>query len=74
MISIVVAMDEQGLIGSNGVMPWTCPMDLQHFKALTLHHDLIMGRKTYEGLPKILHGRNIHTKHTCGNSFKSLSS
>lgn len=60
MISIVVAMDEHRLIGNKGHMPWYCPADLQHFKKLTLHHNIVMGKTTYEGLPKTLEERIIH--------------
>ena len=54
MISIVVAMDANQLIGANHKMPWHCPADLAHFRQLTLHHHLLMGRVTYEHLPKRL--------------------
>lgn len=60
MISIVAAMDEQCLIGNKGSMPWHCPADLQHFKNLTLHHDIVMGRTTYEGLANTLKERTVH--------------
>lgn len=43
MISIVVAMDANQLIGANHKMPWHCPADLAHFRQLTLHHHLLMG-------------------------------
>ena len=54
MISVVVAMDANQLIGANHKMPWHCPADLAHFRQLTLHHHLLMGRVTYEHLPKRL--------------------
>lgn len=55
--SIVVAYDDVGGIGKNGMLPWRIPGDLQHFKALTTcapegkQNAIIMGRKTWESLP-----------------------
>ena len=60
MISNVVAMDANQLIGANHKMPWHCPADLAHFRQLTLHHHLLMGRVTYEHLPKRLDHRILH--------------
>lgn len=50
MISIIVAMDRQGGIGYQNVMPWSIPGELKQFKALTLHHSVVMGRKTFESI------------------------
>ena len=60
MISIVAAMDPNRLIGRNHSMPWSCPADLAHFRQLTLHHHLLMGRRTYEHLSKPLDQRILH--------------
>ena len=60
MISIVVAMDANQLIGANNKMPWICPAYLALFRQLTLHHHLLMGRVTYEHLPKRLDHRILH--------------
>lgn len=49
-ISLVVAMDKNRLIGSNGKMPWRLPADTRYFRNLTMHHTVVMGRKTYESL------------------------
>lgn len=54
MISLIVAHDEHFCIGKNGWMPWDLKEDLQHFKALTLNHKIVMGRKTFAGLKKAL--------------------
>jgi dihydrofolate reductase len=51
-ISIIVAAAENGVIGSGGAMPWRMPSDLRHFRALTLGKPVIMGRKTWQSLPK----------------------
>lgn len=54
MISLIVAHDEGLCIGKEGWMPWDLKEDLQHFKALTLNHNIVMGRKTFSGLKKAL--------------------
>lgn len=51
-IAIIVALDEQNGIGRNGGLLCHLPADLKHFKELTTGHSIIMGRKTYESLPK----------------------
>ncbi|HHV87029.1 MAG TPA: dihydrofolate reductase [Petrimonas sp.] len=51
-IAIIVALDEQNGIGRNGKLLCHLPGDLKHFKELTTGHSVIMGRKTYESLPK----------------------
>jgi len=51
MLSIVVAMDRNRLIGCGNALPWRLPADLRHFKAVTMGKPIIMGRKTWESLP-----------------------
>ncbi|MEA4917432.1 dihydrofolate reductase [Proteiniphilum sp.] len=51
-IAIIVALDEHNGIGRNGELLCHLPEDLKHFKQLTTGHSIIMGRKTYESLPK----------------------
>lgn len=51
MIAFVWAQDENGVIGLDGGMPWHLPNDLKIFKKITSNHTVVMGRKTYEGLP-----------------------
>lgn len=55
--SIIVAAAENGAIGSRGVMPWHLPADLRYFKSVTVGHDVIMGRKTFESIGRPLPGR-----------------
>ena len=50
-INLIWAQDENGGIGKQGRLPWHLPEDLKNFKRLTLHHPVIMGRITWEGLP-----------------------
>lgn len=56
-ISILVAMASNRVIGRKNALPWHLPADLKHFKALTMGHGIIMGRKTYESIGKPLPGR-----------------
>ena len=51
MISIVVAYDENFLIGDGPKIPWKLPEDMKHFKETTEGHTVIMGRKTWESIP-----------------------
>ena len=56
-VSLIVAMAKNRVIGINNTLPWHLPADLKHFKALTMGHHMIMGRKTYESIGKPLPGR-----------------
>lgn len=59
MITLIAAMNKHRTLGLNGTMPWRNKEDLQHFKDYTMNKTVVMGRVTYEGLPKKLEGRNI---------------
>ena len=52
MISLILARADNGVIGNKGGLPWRLPDDLRRFKALTMGKPIIMGRKTWESLPK----------------------
>jgi len=56
-VFLVAAVAANGIIGAGGKLPWHLPQDLKHFKALTLGHPVIMGRKTWESLGRPLPGR-----------------
>ncbi len=56
-ISIIVAVSENNVIGKRNKMPWYIPLDLKHFKEITMGHHILMGRKTYESIGKALPGR-----------------
>jgi len=56
-LAIIVAMSRNRTIGINNTLPWRCPEDLKRFKALTMGHHLIMGRKTFDSIGKPLPGR-----------------
>jgi len=53
----VVAIGRNGVIGRDGGLPWPPTGDLRHFKALTMGHPLVMGRRTYESIGRPLPGR-----------------
>lgn len=57
MISLIVAHDEQRVIGYENGMPWHLPGDLKYFKEQTMGKPIIMGRKTFESIGKPLPGR-----------------
>ena len=56
-LSIIVAMAKNRVIGADGGIPWHLPEELKRFKSLTLGHHLIMGRKTWESIGRLLPGR-----------------
>ncbi|HUW26798.1 MAG TPA: dihydrofolate reductase [Gallionella sp.] len=56
-LSIIVAMAINRTIGINNTLPWRIPEDLKHFKALTMGHHMIMGRKTFDSIGRPLPGR-----------------
>ena len=51
-IALVVARAENGVIGADGGLPWRLPDDLRRFKEITLGRPIIMGRKTWDSLPR----------------------
>lgn len=56
-ISIIVAMDEKRGIGKNNSLMWRIPGELPRFKQITMGHPIIMGRKTFESIGRVLAGR-----------------
>jgi dihydrofolate reductase len=56
-IVLVAAVGENGVIGRDGGLPWRLPSDLRRFRAFTLGHPVVMGRKTYAAIGKPLPGR-----------------
>jgi dihydrofolate reductase len=57
MLSAIVAVSRNSIIGRDGGMPWRQSADLKRFKALTMGHAMIMGRKTFASLGRVLPGR-----------------
>jgi dihydrofolate reductase len=56
-LSLIVAMAKNRVIGAGGRIPWHLPNELQLFKRITMGHHIIMGRKTYESIGRLLPGR-----------------
>ncbi|MBB1285945.1 dihydrofolate reductase [Flavisolibacter sp. BT320] len=57
MISLLLAVSENGVIGKNNALPWHLPNDLKYFKNLTWGLPILMGRKTFDSIGKPLPGR-----------------
>jgi dihydrofolate reductase len=72
VISLIVAVSQNGLIGKQGGLPWHLPAELARFKQITMGHPIIMGRKTHESIGRALPGRqNIVISHN--QDFKAAS-
>ncbi len=56
-LSLIIAVSNNGVIGANGTLPWHLSDDLRRFKRLTIGHAIIMGRKTFQSLGRLLPGR-----------------
>ncbi len=56
-ITLIAAVARNGVIGAEGGLPWHLPDDLAHFKATTVGHPLVMGRRTFESIRRVLPGR-----------------
>jgi len=54
----IVAIDKQGRIGRHGKLPWSSPADMRHFASRTKYATVLMGRKTFDSLPSLLHFRH----------------
>ncbi len=69
MLSIIVAKAKNDVIGNNNELIWHLPEDLKRFKELTTGHTIIMGRKTFESLGRILPNRK-HVILTQNKNYK----
>ena len=56
-VTLVVARADNGVIGNKGKLPWRLRDDMHHFRSVTMGKPMIMGRKTFESLPRLLDGR-----------------
>jgi dihydrofolate reductase len=56
-LSLIAAMAENRVIGADNRLPWHLPEDLKHFRKLTSGHPVILGRKTYESIGRLLPNR-----------------
>jgi dihydrofolate reductase len=57
LLSLLVAVAENNVIGRDGGLPWHLSADLKRFKQLTMGHPIVMGRRTFESLGRVLPGR-----------------
>ncbi|MGX4669394.1 dihydrofolate reductase [Cerasibacillus sp. JNUCC 74] len=69
MISFIVAMDKNHVIGLNNRLPWRLPRDLRFFKEKTMHQTVIMGRKTFDSIGKPLPNRKNIILSRSGGDF-----
>jgi len=51
-VSLLAAVARGGVIGRDGALPWRLPEDMAHFRAVTMGHPVVMGRRTWESLPE----------------------
>lgn len=56
-LSVIAAVAHGGVIGRANALPWNLPADLERFKKLTMGHHLLMGRRTWESIGRLLPGR-----------------
>ncbi len=54
IVSAIVAISQNGVIGKDNQIPWYLPADLKYFKRTTLHHHVIMGRQTFASIGRPL--------------------
>jgi dihydrofolate reductase len=57
IVTLVVAVADNGVIGRDNALPWHLPEDLKRFKRITMGKPIVMGRKTFESIGKPLPGR-----------------
>lgn len=57
IVSLIVAVAENGTIGRDGDLPWRLSDDLKRFKRITTGHAIVMGRRTFESIGRALPGR-----------------
>jgi dihydrofolate reductase len=70
LISLIAALAENGVIGRDQRLPWHLPADLRRFKQLTMNKPILMGRSTWESLPRLLPGR-IHIVITENRAYRA---
>lgn len=64
-LALVVAMNDDRIIGKGNALPWHIPEDMKHFRAVTMGHVIVMGRLTHQSIGKALPGRTnvVVTRH-----------
>lgn len=68
----IVAMSKNRVIGNKLHIPWHLSDDLRWFKKKTMHHSIVMGRKTFESIGKTLHGRHLFVMSRSGFSYPNV--
>ncbi len=72
-IQIIVALADNYVIGNKGEIPWHLSEDLKHFKAITTGHPVVMGRRTFESIGRVLPNRlNIMVSSTFDKTVEGL--
>lgn len=72
-LQIIVALAKNNMIGVNGDMPWYLPDDLKHFKQVTATYPIVMGRRTFESIGRVLpNRRNIMVSKTFDKKIEGL--
>ena len=72
-LSVIVAAARNGVIGSNNALPWHLPGDLRYFKRITMGKPVVMGRRTFESIGRLLPGRtNIVVTRQPDYAFEGL--
>ena len=54
LLSLIVAFDQNRVIGKEGMLPWSLPRDLRRFKEISLGNTVVMGRKTHQSIGRML--------------------
>lgn len=73
-IQIIVAISDNYVIGNQGQIPWYLSEDLKHFKQITTGHTVVMGRRTFESIGRVLPNRkNIMISSTFDNQVEGLT-
>ena len=73
-IQIIVAIAKNFVIGNKGQIPWHLSEDLKHFKEITTGHPVVMGRRTFESIGKVLPNRmNIMVSSTFDKKVEGLT-
>lgn len=72
-IKMIVAVDNNGAIGKNNELCWSLPSDMKNFKMNTEGHVVVMGRKTWESLPKKFQPLPNRQNVIVSNSIKNIS-
>ena len=72
-LALICAMSENRVIGKNNSLPWHLPEDLRYFKRTTMGNSIIMGRKTWESIGRVLPGRtNIVVTRSCSLQIEGV--